>query len=141
MGTSVSTQADFDDHPLDLWGMLIASLITGLVIVAIANALAGEEARIDQRVLLTTGAPPRVMCHQAAARSGILTLIGCTLAVPAGLLPAYGIISINDVLRYDFHWGAVLVVAFAVPIVSYVVTLVAAWLIMGLWGRAPSLSS
>ncbi len=55
VGTSVSTQSDFDDHPMDLWGMLIASLITGLVIVGIANALAGEEARLDQRILLTTG--------------------------------------------------------------------------------------
>lgn len=130
VGTSVSTQEDFDDHPMDLWGMLIASLITGLVIVAIANALAGEEARIDQRILLTTGAPPRVMCHQAAARSGILTLIGCVLAVPAGLLPAYGLISINDVLRFDVHWTALIAVVIAVPSVAYVVTLVFAWLII-----------
>ena len=54
----------------------------------------------DQQILTTVGAPPSVYRHQSAARSGLLALIGSTHSIPAGMLPAYGMISVIPVLKF-----------------------------------------
>lgn len=65
--------------------------ILSLIIVGIGLALIATETRHDEEVLSTVGATPRIRRALAAARAGVLSLIGGTLAVPAGMLPIWGL--------------------------------------------------
>src|SRR5690606_20145279 len=65
--------------------------VLSLLIVGVGLALISQEARRDDSVLTVVGAPPRVRRGLAAARAGTLTLLGGLLAVPAGLLPVWGL--------------------------------------------------
>lgn len=73
--------------------VLVASLLFGLAVTGIAVALGEAESRPEQRTLLALGAEPRLRRRIAAARAGVLTMLGSVLAVPAGLLPVWGILS------------------------------------------------
>ena len=73
--------------------VLVVSLLFGLAVTGIAVALGEAESRPEQRTLLALGAEPRLRRRIAAARAGVLTMLGSVLAVPAGLLPVWGILS------------------------------------------------
>jgi putative ABC transport system permease protein len=73
--------------------MIAASIVFALSVTAIAVALGEAESRPDQRVLLAIGADPRVRRRIAAARAGAISLVGGALAVPAGLLPVWGLLA------------------------------------------------
>jgi putative ABC transport system permease protein len=73
------------------------SFLLALGVAAIAVALGESEARADQRILLAVGADPRVRRRIAAARAGVLGLLAGLLAVPAGLIPAWGLLASRDV--------------------------------------------
>lgn len=78
---------------------LIATLVgilLALTITAIAVALGESEGRADQRTLLAVGADPRLRRWIVAARAGVIALLAAVLAVPAGLLPAWGLYAGND---------------------------------------------
>jgi putative ABC transport system permease protein len=72
-------------------------LITGLVLLfavsvtGIAIALGEAESRPEQRSLLAIGADPLLRRRIAASRAAVLALLAGVLAVPAGLLPVWGI--------------------------------------------------
>ncbi|MGH2511244.1 MAG: FtsX-like permease family protein, partial [Candidatus Limnocylindrales bacterium] len=87
-------------------------------------ALGEAESRSDQRTLLAVGADPRVRRRITAARAGVIALLGGVLAVPAGLLPVWGLLASR---------GAPLVVpvpeAIAAVLVLPVVAIGAAWLL------------
>jgi site-specific recombinase XerD len=68
-----------------------ADLEASLMIVGVGLALMSQEARDDNTLLTLVGASPRVRRSLAAARAGVLTLLGAALAVPAGLLPIWGL--------------------------------------------------
>ncbi|CAN5862968.1 hypothetical protein BH24CHL6_BH24CHL6_09280 [soil metagenome] len=72
---------------------VVTALILALTIVAIAVALGESESRPDQRTLLAVGASPRIRRRIAAARAAVLALLASTLALPAGLLPIWGVMS------------------------------------------------
>jgi len=122
----VSAQIEGPESDSMLWSLLLASIGLGLSVIAIATALAGEEAKCDQRILTTVGASPTVYRHQASARSGLLALIGSWLSIPAGVLPAYGIISLIPRLEFTFPWVEVAVITFGLPFLAYSST----WMIL-----------
>jgi putative ABC transport system permease protein len=66
-------------------------LEASLMVVGVGLALMSQEARDDDTLLTLVGASPRVRRSRAAARAGVLTLLGAALAVPAGLLPICGL--------------------------------------------------
>jgi putative ABC transport system permease protein len=72
-------------------------VIIGLVlffavsVTGIAIALGEAESRPEQRSLLALGADPRLRRRIAASRAAVLALLAGILAVPAGLLPVWGI--------------------------------------------------
>jgi hypothetical protein len=72
--------------------MLGAALLVALSVTAVAVALGESEARPDLRTLLTLGADRRLRRRVTAARGAVLALLAGLLAVPAGLLPVWGVL-------------------------------------------------
>jgi putative ABC transport system permease protein len=75
------------------WVLIGLSLLFALTVTGIAVALGEAESRSDQRTLLAVGADPRVRRRITAARAGVIALLGGMLAVPAGLLPVWGLLA------------------------------------------------
>jgi putative ABC transport system permease protein len=75
------------------WVLLGLSLLFALTVTGIAVALGEAESRPDQKTLLAIGADPRVRRRITAARAGVIALLGGVLAVPAGLLPVWGLLA------------------------------------------------
>jgi hypothetical protein len=71
--------------------MLVATGVLSLLIVTVGLALMTAETRQDDTVLSSVGASPSTRRSVAAARAGALTLLGAILAVPAGLVPIWGL--------------------------------------------------
>jgi putative ABC transport system permease protein len=72
--------------------IIAGSLLFALTVTGIAVALGEAESRPDQQTLLAVGADPRLRRRITAARAGIIALLGGVLAVPAGLLPVWGLL-------------------------------------------------
>jgi len=66
-------------------------LLFALSVTGIAIALGEAESRPEQRSLLALGADPRLRRRIAGWRAAVLALLAGVLAVPAGLLPVWGI--------------------------------------------------
>ena len=66
-------------------------LLFAVSVTGIAIALGEAESRPEQRSLLAIGADPRLRRRIAASRAAVLALLAGILAVPAGLLPIWGI--------------------------------------------------
>ena len=66
-------------------------LLFAVSVTGIAIALGEAESRPEQRSLLAIGADPRLRRRIAASRAAVLALLAGVLAVPAGLLPIWGI--------------------------------------------------
>ena len=81
---------EFDSGGLQA-GATAAAGVLSLLIVGVGLALVSQEARRDESVLTAVGAAPQTRRSLAAARAGTLTLLGGVLAVPAGLLPIWGL--------------------------------------------------
>ena len=72
--------------------MIVASLLLALSVTGIAVALGEAESRPEQRTLLALGAHPQLRRLVAAARAGSIALLAGVLAIPAGLLPVWGLL-------------------------------------------------
>ncbi|MGH2966868.1 MAG: FtsX-like permease family protein [Solirubrobacterales bacterium] len=89
----------FASQPPDLAGglfrlvLIAGSLVFTLTVTAIAVALGEAESRPEQRTLLAIGADPRLRRRITAARAGVIAILGGLLAVPAGLLPVWGLLA------------------------------------------------
>ena len=72
--------------------VLGAALIAALTVTGIAVALGEVEARPDQRTLLALGAPGGLRRRITASRGFVIAALAGLLAVPAGLLPVWGVL-------------------------------------------------
>ena len=72
--------------------LLAASLVAALTVTGLAVALGEAEARADQRTLLALGADRRLRRRITAARAAVIAVIAGFLAIPAGLLPVWGVL-------------------------------------------------
>ena len=120
--TTVTAQLNFTSDRSPLWSFFLVSFLTGLVVVGIATALASAEAKSDQTILTTVGAAPSVSRHQSAARSAFLALMGSVLAIPAGMLPAYGLLATISELEFSVPWIELIFIVVGLPLAAYVVT-------------------
>ncbi|ANM29478.1 hypothetical protein ABI59_07600 [Acidobacteria bacterium Mor1] len=110
------------------YAVLLICMATGLVIVLIATALSSAESAPDEHILHTVGAAPSVLRGHVAARAGYLTLLGCTLAVPAGLIVAAALAgAVNFPLPFVVPWAGVLIVMAGFPALVFSVTWVLSW--------------
>lgn len=71
-------------------------LLFALSVTGIAIALGEAESRPEQRSLLALGADPGLRRRIAASRAAVLALLAGFLAVPAGLLPVWGVFASRD---------------------------------------------
>lgn len=76
--------------------MIISSLLFAQTVTAVAVALGEAESRPDQRTLLALGADPGLRRWIAASRAGVIALLGGLFAVPAGLLPVWGLLASRE---------------------------------------------
>lgn len=103
--------------------LLLICLVTGLVVVLVATALSAAEAAGDERVLQTVGASPALMRGHVASRAAYLAFLGCALAIPAGLVPAAGMLATANIsLTFVLPLRDVLITMFALPLIAYAVT-------------------
>jgi putative ABC transport system permease protein len=72
--------------------MIGLAILFAVSVTGIAIALGEAESRPEQRSLLAIGADPRLRRRIAASRAAVLTLLAGILAVPAGLLPVWGLL-------------------------------------------------
>lgn len=73
-------------------GLLVASLLAALTVTGIAVALGEAESRPEQRTLLALGAPRGLRRRITGARGLVIVALAGALAIPAGLLPALGVV-------------------------------------------------
>lgn len=119
-GTSVDAGLLHRSAPRLMYSIgLLLSLVTGLLVLGVATALTAVESRNDQVILATVGAAPSLSRAHAAARAGYLGLLGCLLAVPAGLLPAFGIMTSVASVTFVVPWTEIVVTALLLPAVAY----------------------
>lgn len=99
---------------------LALSLVTSLIVVLLATALADVESAADARVLAAVGADPRTQRNLAGARAAYLALLGALLSAPAGLVPSWGLVKFADA-RLEFHtpWPQLLVCALGLPLLAF----------------------
>ncbi|NOT32693.1 MAG: FtsX-like permease family protein [Candidatus Eisenbacteria bacterium] len=103
--------------------MLAACLLTALVVVLVATSLTAAESAGDEHVLHTVGAAPSLLREHAAARAGYLALLGCVLAIPAGMMPAIGLLaSTNFAVQLVIPWRDVALCTGLLPMLAYAVT-------------------
>ena len=105
--------------------MLAVSVATALIVLAIALSLAAAETRDDQRTLLSVGADPSIRRTLAAGRAAILAGLGGLLAVPAGLLPVWGLLATTDGIPFAPSWSTIAVAVLGLPAVA----VTGAWLL------------
>ena len=77
-------------------GATLSAAVLSLLIVGVGLALISAETKHDDSVLVAVGASPQTRRSLAAARAGTLTFLGAMLAVPAGLLPIWGLSAAAD---------------------------------------------
>jgi hypothetical protein len=112
--------------------VMLLCLVTGLVVIGAVTALGAVESDADARVLHAVGAAPSMLRAHAAARACWLALLGCLLALPAGLIPAAGLLAlVNPGVELGLHppWPELLLVLASLPTLAYA----------GTWCWAPSL--
>lgn len=112
---------------------LVMSVVTALIVVAVALALAAAESRADQRTLQAVGADPRLGRTVAAWRATLLAGLAAVLAVPAGLAPAWGLVraAIQSSDLFVIPWTTIAVTTVGVPLVAAL----GAWLLTRPAGR------
>lgn len=118
--TSIETRSMQRLDQTFYWYLLAGALLIGAALVFIATALSHSEAKHDQRILTLVGASPAVHRGQTAARAAYLTLIGCLLAIPAGLLPAYGVAAATPLLEFHAPWVQLIAGAVAIPWITFI---------------------
>ncbi|MBI2780349.1 MAG: FtsX-like permease family protein [Chloroflexi bacterium] len=104
--------------------LIVLALLFAVSVTGVAIALGEAESRPEQRTLLALGADPRLRRRLVASRAATLALLAGILAVPAGLLPAWGLLaSLNQLFAVP-----VLEVAAAVLVLPFV-AVVGSWLL------------
>lgn len=112
-------------------------LATGLMIVFVATALSAAESAADARMLHIVGAAPHLLRRHLAASAGYLAFLGCVLAVPAGLIPFFGLRALAHApLEFSMPWSVVSLTVIALPALAYGGT----WLFALLRGGSPATS-
>lgn len=99
---------------------LLGAAATGLLVVGAATALNAVEGARDTRLLALHGARPSTLLALHGARAAHLALVGGVLSVPAGLLPALGLVHLADApLAFAVPWRAIALALLVLPLLSF----------------------
>lgn len=115
-----------------------AVLLIG-VVVAIGLALAAADQRAERNVLAVAGARPAALRRMAAWNAVTMTLVGITVGVPVGFVPAWVVVrAVTSTNRgLPFPWLFVATLVAVVPAVMLAVTW-AGSAVAGRFGHQPS---
>lgn len=115
------------------WAAAGGSLLFTLLVVAIALALDASESGDERALLAAIGAPPKVRRSIVAWQAFLLPALAAVVAVPAGLLGAYAVVSVRRELdgpardvAVQVPWGAMALVLVVVPLATAALTWVGA---------------
>jgi hypothetical protein len=90
--------------------------MAGLLIAAVAIALAAAESRADLRTLAAVGAGRRTRTSLAASRALLLAGLNGVLAIPVGLVPAASLLTIVEGgIPLSLPWPTLASIALGVP--------------------------
>ncbi len=120
--TSVDAQLLYGNKFREFYFVItLICALTGVLVVVAATALSAAESAPDERALHTLGAAPSMMRSHFAARAGYLALLGCCLAIPAGLLSAAALTgAVNFPLDFVVPWVDLPIIVVGLPLVVYV---------------------
>jgi putative ABC transport system permease protein len=115
-----------EPHPnessVSLLVLAAVSATVTLAATAVAIGLAAAEAREDTAILGAVGAAPRVRRTLASARAGVIAVLGTALGIPAGVIPAAGVIATHrDSLRFVVPWGPLALGCLVAPVLVVII--------------------
>ncbi len=114
--TALEPQSGESIFSIILW----ICIATGLVVIFVATTLSSVESAADSKILRTVGASPGVLRQHVASRAAYLALLGCMLAVPAGLVPMAGLLRLSGgTLSFVMPWSTLAVAVFAMPLIGF----------------------
>ncbi|HET6664728.1 MAG TPA: FtsX-like permease family protein [Acidimicrobiales bacterium] len=120
------------------WVAAGASLLFTLLVVVIALALDASESSDERALLAASGAPPAVRRSIEAWQAFLLPALGALVAVPAGLLVSFAVLSDRGDISGPARGVAVQVPSGAIALLLVAVPLVTAgltWIATALRGR------
>jgi putative ABC transport system permease protein len=100
--------------------LLLASSVVTIGGVAVATGLAAADGRDDVATLAAVGASPRVRRLLVGWQAGGVGLVGATVGIVAGVIPAYALLRAQGRTAMVVPWPTLLVTALAVPLVASV---------------------
>jgi len=112
--------------------IILGFLIAGTIIVVTALGLA--DARADLATLAAVGAAPRVRRLITGCAAGLVTFLGCLLGGAIGLVPAWGLLRLLQIVSAPY--GDPIIVPWAVLVPSLIVIPLAAFVIGTLLPRS-----
>jgi len=115
------------------WAAAGGSLLFTLLVVAIALALDASESGDERALLAAIGAPPKVRRSIVAWQAFLLPALAAVVAVPAGLLVVFAVVSVERELDgpaanvgVQVPWGAMALLLVVVPLATAGLTWVGA---------------
>ncbi len=100
------------------WLAVVLSTISGLVVVLSILALNFTESREEFRVLVSIGAGTGQMRWVIGLRAWYLTIIGCLLAIPSGMILAGNLMqTTNFPVQWTIPWFDLALIVFLAPLV------------------------
>ena len=133
-GVSAEIGGEYADSPpsdgaLLGWAAAGASLVFTLLVVAVALALDASESADERALLAAIGAPPSVRRSIVAWQAFLLPALGALVAVPAGMLVAWAVVSPERELDaaarevgVEIPWAAAALLLLAVPLATAAIT-------------------
>ena len=106
--------------------LVIAALAVGLAATGISVVLSAVESRPDLATLAAIGAEPRARRRFTAAQAGVISVLGGTLGVAAGLMLGWVLVT-GERFRYDMPqlgwqvvvpWPTVAAIAVGIPLLA-----------------------
>src|SRR5690625_321555 len=129
-GLSVQVERGNPHGPgVELLLLVAAAAVVGLAATGIAVALAAAESRPDLATLAAVGAEPRTRRRFTAAQAGVISVLGTSLGVVAGLALGWVLViaqryrwEVPDLAReVVVPWPAIAAIAVVVPLLAVAV--------------------
>lgn len=110
---------------------LAICVLTALLVILVATSLAAAESAGDEQILHSVGAAPDLLRIHRGIRAAYLALLGCLLAVPAGLVTVLAlVVGANFPLPLVFPWRDLAITLIGLPATAFV----GGWLLGGRGG-------
>jgi putative ABC transport system permease protein len=110
-------------------GIIAATLLLVLIVVAIGLSLAAVESRDERNTLICVGASPATLRRRSATTATLLAVTGGVVAVPTGLIPLWVVLRVQE-QQYDsgddftVPWLSIVAIVVVIPIIVGAIALI-----------------